>query len=189
MKASSRIGVLAGAFLSTTVLLACSSAATTTGDGGGSNALASVLSGKFRGTTPGNGLLLDISTIGARAGGRFDFFVTASGRYRDSNARRAGLLRLETQGRDVRATYVPKFDTTVTPLSRDATRFTEDELSAACTFDFHPNGDGFAAEVPGSACARAIPGAVGKWTIEVDPAGIRIRNAESGETLRFAKAA
>jgi hypothetical protein len=32
-----------------------------------------------------------------------------------------------------------------------------------------------------------MPGSVGKWTIEVDPAGIRLRNVESGETLRFAR--
>jgi hypothetical protein len=28
-------------------------------------------------------------------------------------------------------------------------------------------------------------GAVGKWTIEVEPGSIRIRNVKSGETLRF----
>jgi hypothetical protein len=34
-----------------------------------------------------------------------------------------------------------------------------------------------------------LPGAVGKWTVEVDPAGIRVRNRRFGETLRFAKTA
>jgi hypothetical protein len=147
-----------------------------------------MLSGHFQGTTPGNELRLDLSTLGARAGTRFDVFATASGRYRDTNVRRAGLLRLETQGQDVHAAYVPHFDATVTSLSREATRFTDEELRSACSLYFHPSGDGYVGETAGTTtCAQALPGAVGKWTVEVDPAGIRLRNVDSGETLRFAK--
>jgi hypothetical protein len=149
-----------------------------------------MLSGHFQGTTPGNGLRVDLSTLGARAGTRFDVFVTTSGRYRETNVRRTGLLRLETQGRDVHAVYVPHFDATVTSLSREATRFTEEELRSACSLYFQPSGDGYVGETRGAAsCAQALPGAVGKWTVEVDPAGIRVRNVDSGETLRFAKTA
>jgi hypothetical protein len=76
----------------------------------------------------------------------------------------------------------------VTPLSREATRFIEDELRAACSFYFHPSGDGYIGETQGSTtCAQAIPGAVGKWTVEVDPVGVRVRNVSTGETLRFTK--
>lgn len=147
-----------------------------------------MLSGRYQGTTPGNELRLDLSTLGARAGTRFDVFVTASGRYRETNVRRVGLLRLETQGQDVHAVYVPHFDPTVTPLSRDATRFTDEELRSACSFYFHPSGDGYIGETQGTTtCAQAFPGAAGKWTAEVDPTGIRIRNVDSGETLRFAR--
>jgi hypothetical protein len=28
-------------------------------------------------------------------------------------------------------------------------------------------------------------GAVGKWSLELEPASVRVRNVDSGETLRF----
>jgi hypothetical protein len=192
MKKTSRIGALCGAAL-LLVVLACSSStsAAPRREGNARSSLtdlASMLSGRFRGTTPGNELRLDLSTVGASAGTRFDLFLTSSGRYRDTNVRRAGILRLETQGRDVHAVYVPHFDSTVTPLSRAATRFTQEELEAACNLYFHPSGDGYVGELAGTTtCARALPGAVGKWTVQVEPGGVRVRNVDSGETLRFAK--
>jgi hypothetical protein len=197
MKNRSRWGTLAGALIGTSVLFACSSSpppdepsdrtAPESSRSSLSN-ISSMLSGNYQGTTPGNGLRLDFSTLGGRGGTRFDVFVTAVGRYRDRNIRRVGLLRLETQGRTVHAVYVPHFDSTVTPLSREAMRFSEDELRSACDLYFAPSGDGYAGETRGaSTCAQAIPGAVGKWTVEVDPGGIRIRNVGSGETLRFAR--
>src|SRR5512132_3341968 len=134
MKARSRLGALGGAVIGVFLGLACSttpgSGPRPTGESARSSLpdLASMLSGRFQGTTPGNELRLDLSTLGARAGTRFDVFVPASGRYRDTNVRRAGLLRLENQGQDVHAVYVPHFDATVTSLSREATRFTDEEL-------------------------------------------------------------
>jgi hypothetical protein len=192
MKVFSRIGGLGAAVIGIAALSACASAGSpaATGEAARSSLtdLVSMLSGRFQGTTPGNALNLDLGTVGALTGTRFDLFLTTSGRYRDTNVRRAGLLRLETQGRDVHAAYVPHFDPTVTSLSLSATRFTEEELRSACSFYFQPSGDGYVGETRGStSCAQAIPGAVGKWTIEVDLAGIRIRNVDSGETLRFAR--
>ena len=194
MKTSSRFGPFGGALLAAAILSACSSSSAPGTRPAGESArsalsdLVSMLSGHYRGTTPGNDLRLDFSTLGARGGTRFDVFVTAAGRYRDTNVRRAGLLRLETQGQSVHAAYVPHFDATVTSLSREATRFTEEELRSACDLYFAPSGDGFVGETRGStSCAQAIPGARGKWTVEVDPAGIRLRNVDTGETLRFAR--
>jgi hypothetical protein len=195
MKARSRILPVA-TVLAVSLALACSSTTPSTMESQRAPEstraslpdLASMLSGRFQGTTPGNGLQLDLSTVGARAGTSFDLFLTASGRYRDTNVRRAGLLRLQTQGRDVHAAYVPHFDSTVTSMSQNAARFTQEELNAACSLYFAPGGDGFVGETRGGVtCAQAFPGAAGKWTVEVDPAGIRVRNVESGETLRFAK--
>jgi hypothetical protein len=42
-------------------------------------------------------------------------------------------------------------------------------------------------ETPGSTCALAMRGAIGKWTIEIEPGSIRIREVKSGETLRFTR--
>lgn len=199
MKARLRILPVAST-LTVFLALACSSPTSSTSSPGGEPRrapesgrvslpdLVSMLSGHFGGTTPGNELRLDLSTVGARAGTSFDLFLTASGRYNTRNVRRAGLLRLQTQGRDVFAAYVPHFDSTVTSMSQNAARFTEEELRASCSLYFAPSGDGFIGETRGStSCAQALPGAVGKWTVEVDPAGIRVRNVESSETLRFAR--
>lgn len=197
MKAFVRLGVLAAGLAAAAAILACTSGTTSsTGAPAPAEAratsslsdLVSMLSGRFRGSSPGNELFLDLGTVRARTGTQFDLFLTASGRYRDTNVRRVGLLRLTTQGRDVQATYIPHFDPSVTSLSQAASRFTQEELDAACTLYFSPSGDGYYGETRGSTtCASAMHGAVGKWTIEVDPTAIRVRNAESGETMRFVK--
>ena len=70
-------------------------------------------------------------------------------------------------------------------LSQKATRFTESEANAACGLILNPRGDGFAGETPGAACAMAMRGVLGKWTIEIEPGSIRVREVKSGETLRF----
>jgi hypothetical protein len=73
----------------------------------------------------------------------------------------------------------------VTALSDQATRFTESEANAACGISMNARGDGFAGETPASGCAVALRGVLGKWTIELEPGTIRVRDVKSGETLRF----
>lgn len=152
--------------------------------------LSTMLSGVFRGSTPGNELTLDIKNAGlVGSTDAFNLFVTASGRYQGTNVRDAGVLRVENQGQNVGITYIPHFDATVGGLSREALRFTEEELQSACNFVLAPRGDGYAGETLGAtSCTRAIHGATGKWTIEVEQGAIRLRNAVSGETLRFQRA-
>ena len=104
-----------------------------------------------------------------------------------SGARRR-LIRLEQQGDGVYFGYIPHFDATVSSMSPDAARFTDEEASAACGSVLKAKGDGFAGETAGSSCMRAIRGALGKWTVEIEPGTIRIRNVKSGETLRFKRA-
>ena len=151
----------------------------------------SMVSGTFQGSTPGNELTLDVRNAGFVATtDAFNLFVTASGRYQGTNVRDTGLLHVENQGRHVGVTYVPHFDPTVSGMSPEATRFTPEELRSACNFVLDPAGDGYAGETMGStSCAFAIHGATGKWTIEVEPGSIRLRNVASGETLRFQRSA
>ncbi len=151
---------------------------------------ASMLSGTFHGSTPGNDLNLDIQSTAVLASTQvFNLFVTTSGRYQGTNVRDEGVLRIENQGRNVSATYIPHFDSTVGSIGRQATRFTGSELESACNFVLSPRGDGYAGETTGTiSCARAIPGAIGKWSVEVEPGSIRLRNVQSGETLRFQRA-
>jgi hypothetical protein len=70
-------------------------------------------------------------------------------------------------------------------MSADATKFTPSETTAACGFHLKPLGDGFTGETAGSSCAVALRGVTGKWTIELEPGGLRLRSNETGETLRF----
>ena len=150
--------------------------------------VASILSGTFKGSTPGNDLRLDLRSVTTDPEHPYDLFFECTGKYQGQNVRRQGLVRLESQGRDVYFGYIPHFDATVTSLSSQATRFTESEANAACGFTLSPRGDGFAGETPGSACALALRGALGKWTIEIEPGSIRVREVKSGETLRFKRA-
>jgi hypothetical protein len=147
--------------------------------------LAQILSGTFQGTTPGNELRLDLRPVTTDSEHPYDLFLEVVGKYQGQNIRRQGVVRMETAGKDVYFGYIPHFDATVTAMSTDATRFTPSETNAACGFHLKPVGDGFTGETSGSSCAVALRGVVGKWTVELEPAGIRLRSAESGETLRF----
>jgi hypothetical protein len=147
--------------------------------------LSTILSSSWEGSTPGNSLKLEIRSVPTDPSHQFDLFLQVTGAYQGTNVRQQGLVRLESQGRGVYLGYVPHFDPAVTALSPDAARFNEREADAACGFNLKTKGDGFVGETVGSTCVRAMRGAMGKWTIEVEPGSMRIRNVESGETLRF----
>ena len=149
---------------------------------------ASILSGTFKGTTPGNDLRLDLRPVTTDPQHPYDMFLECTGRYQGENVRRQGLLRLESQGSSVYLGYIPHFDATVTALSPEATRFTESEANAACGLVLNRRGDGFGGETPGTSCAIALRGAFGKWTVEIEPGSIRLREVKTGETLRFQRA-
>jgi len=147
--------------------------------------LASILSGTFEGSTPGNNLRLDIRSVTTDPSHPYDLFLSVSGKYRDTSVRQQGLIRLEPQGKDVYFGFIPHFDPTVTALSPDVARFTENEANAACGFHMKPRGDGFYAETTGSSCALAMRGAVSKWSVEVEPGSIRLQDVKTQETMRF----
>lgn len=147
--------------------------------------LSTMLSGTFQGSTPGNDIRLTIRSATTDPSHLYDLYVQAAGKYQGRNIRQQGLIRLESQGKGVYFGYIPHFDPGVSSLSSDVARFTESEANAACGLVMEPRGDGFAGETVGSTCIRAIRGATGKWTIEVEPGSIRIRSVKSGETLRF----
>jgi hypothetical protein len=149
--------------------------------------VASILSGTFKGTTPGNELRLDLRSVTTDSDHPYDMFLECTGKYQGTNVRRQGLIRLEPQGGKVYLGYIPHFDSTVSALSPEATRFSESEGNAACGLTMVPRGDGFVGETPGSTCAAALRGALGKWTIEIEPGSIRLREVKSGETLRFSR--
>ena len=93
--------------------------------------IASMLSGTFEGSTPGNHLRLNISNLAIDPQHPFDLFLAVSGQFEKDNVRQQGVIRLERQGTDVYFTYIPHFDPAITALSQDAGRFTERELTSA----------------------------------------------------------
>jgi hypothetical protein len=146
-----------------------------------------MLTGTFQGTTPGNNLTaVIIGNSSPNVGSIYNLSMRVTGSYRDGGVREQGVIRLENQGRTVSLQYIPHFDPAAGTLTTDALRFTPRELESACNFDVKARGDGYFGETVGTTtCARAIHGAIGKWSFEVEPGSIRIRNSESGETLRF----
>ena len=149
--------------------------------------LASMLSGTFEGITPGNELHATVMAAGVQPTAlAYNLAVTITGKYQQTNIRNQGVLHLESQGRGVSVAYVPHFDPATGNIGLQALRFSREELDAACSFSVKPRGDGYYGETVGSTtCARALRGAVGKWSLEVEPGSVRIRNAQTGETLRF----
>lgn len=146
---------------------------------------AKILSGTFRGSTPGNELRLDLRPILTDASHPSDLFLEVTGKYQGETVRRQGVLRFETQGKSVYVGYVPHFDPTVTASSADVARFTDSEANAACGFTLARRGDGYAGETSGASCAFALRSNIGKWSVEIEPASIRLRDVRTGETLRF----
>ena len=145
---------------------------------------AKILSGTFRGSTPGNDMRLDFRPVATDPQHPADLFMEVTGKYLGDDVRRQGVLRFETQGRSVYIGYVPHFDPLVTAMSSDATRFTSDEAAAACGFTLERRGDGYAGETSGT-CAFALRSNIGKWSVELEPGSLRLRDVKTGETLRF----
>jgi hypothetical protein len=200
--------IAAGAFLVLTLAAGCSSSAGTapsTSSTGASSQSAStppenrerpvnavvdigpMLTGTFQGSTPGNNLTaITTGTLSPTNGSIFNLTMRVTGTYMDSGVREQGVIHLENQGRTVSLQYIPHFDPAVGMITSDALQFTPRELESACNFDVKPRGDGYVGETVGTTtCARAIRGAVGKWSFEVEPGSIRIRSSDTGETLRF----
>jgi hypothetical protein len=153
--------------------------------------LGPMLTGTFEGTTPGNNMKAVLTVTGAVSpSDNYSLALRVTGKYSDAGVREQGLLNLQNAGRSIVLQYTPHFDPGVGMLSQDFLQFTPEEERSTCSFDVKPRGDGYVGETIGSStCARAIRGAVGKWSFEVEPGTVRIRNNESGETLRFKRTA
>ena len=97
------------------------------------------------------------------------FSVTVQGKYNGDNIRFEGFLSLQPQGDGVRLLWVTR-------------------RSADCQADIHPAGDGFEGVTAAGACQTAFQNPTpGKWEFQTEPGSFRLRNVETGETLRFRK--
>lgn len=99
----------------------------------------------------------------------YQFTVTIQGRYNRSNVQLTGALGIQPQGESARLLWI-------TPRQND------------CQVDIHPAGDGFEGTTVGGACQLAFQNPTpGRWEFQTEPGSLRVRNVESGETLRFRK--
>lgn len=147
---------------------------------------ASMMVGRWEGVTPGNRLTAVVDSAGFHSLRHpYDLFIEVTGQFDDDNVRQQGFVHVENQGRGVYMGYIPHFDPTVSALSPRATRFSSSEANAACSLYLTPEGDGFFGETQGGTCAFAIRGAVGAWTLRVEPGSLVVQSKTSGETLRF----
>jgi hypothetical protein len=94
--------------------------------------------------------------------------VTVLGKYNGDNVHFDGLLALQPQGQSVRLIWAGR--------------------RSDCQVDIHPAGDGFEGVTMPGACQTAFQSPTpGKWQFQTEPGSFRIRNVETGETLRFRK--
>lgn len=150
--------------------------------------LSRYFAGMYRGVTPGNNLTLQITPVTISLSNPYDYFVTVSGQFEKTNIREQALLRIDTQGDSIHIGYIPHFNPGVTAISPSAGRFSPDELNAACGVYLKIEGDGFGGETRPSDCARAIRGTAARsWRVEIEPNRITLKDAKTGETLRFEK--
>ena len=134
--------------------------------------LARQLQGWYEGVAgPGNQLKILIQPAGAGSDYSYNFDVTIQGRYEKRNISILGALQIEREGKGV--------------------RFRWGSGKGGCDIPLRRAGDGFVGETLPGACMTAFQYPVpGKWKFEIEPGGsIRIRGADTGETLRFRKTA
>jgi hypothetical protein len=150
--------------------------------------LSRYFTGTYRGVTPGNNLTIQITPVTINIENPYDYFVAVSGQFEKTNIREQAVLRIETQGDSIHIGYIPHFDAAVSSISPSVGRFSSGELNAACGLYLKVEGDGFGGETRPSDCARAIRGTAGRsWRVEIEPNRITLKDAKTGETLRFEK--
>jgi hypothetical protein len=155
---------------------------------GSTSELASMLAGRYQ--AEGTGLRLDISSLGTRVGeGGLHLFTTVTGALGGQSVQEAAVLHLENDGGDIRVTIVPELDSTASPLSPGSIQSSQLELNSACVVYLQPVRQGYEGTTEGSGtCIRAIQGATGQWTIQVQDDTIRLTGVKDRQTLVFREA-
>ena len=130
--------------------------------------LARQLAGQYVGVAgPGNNLRIVVQP-GRPVSEEQRLSVTVQGKYNGSNVRFEGRLSLQPQGETVRLIWLTR--------------------RSDCQVDIHPAGDGFEGVTLPGTCQTAFQYPTpGKWEFQTEPGSFRIRNVETGETLRFRK--
>jgi hypothetical protein len=155
---------------------------------GSTSELASMLAGRYQ--AEGTGLHLDITTTGTPLGEGVNLFATLTGEHDGQNVREQALVNLRNDAGDILVTIVPEFDPTASALAPGGIETSQLELNSACTVYLEPVRQGYEGTTSGSgACIRAVQGALGQWTIEVQDDTIRLSSLrDRQQTLVFREA-
>ena len=137
-----------------------------------------MLSGRFVGTGPDNQLTIDLERVRDPKLGRVSLLLTVSGRYRGTDVRSSGLVRLAGPDAAPRLAYYPDFEP---GASTQKVSLRDQPPGRRCGVALIPRGEGFSAE---PSCEDVLPG---QWALEIGADGIRLEDVRSGETLRFTK--
>jgi len=148
--------------------------------------VASMLSGSYRLRDSNSDLRLDIgSTSGI--GSRFDLLATTSGTYNGKDLHQQAVLRLVTEGPDVRMSIIPHFSP-VGELSPDLHRFSRIELQGACSVYLQPDEGRWTGTTAGpGTCVQAVTRAAGQWQVEILPGALRFVDVGTKQALAFEK--
>jgi hypothetical protein len=130
---------------------------------------ADLMRGAWEGSSPGNGLLLNIRPARPEPQeAAYNLDVTILGKSGKANVNIQGALRFQREGASVRIWWVGE--------------------RGGCDIPLQPFGDGFQGEAMEGVCATAFQKpVVGKWRLEFDGVNMRIFRPDTGETLRFRK--
>lgn len=157
---------------------------------GSTTELASMFTGRYEAV--GSGLRLDVASTGAATGlgEGTNLFATIAGTLDGQNVREQAVLNLVNDAGDIRMTIVPEFDPTASPLAPGGIASSQLELNSACVVYMQPVREGYEGSTRGTGtCVRAVQGAVGEWTIQVQADTIRFTNLRNQEqTLVFREA-
>ena len=158
-------------------------------------ALADMLLGTFRGSSPGNDLMIVCTRVPGTPTSQLDRLdVRVTGTYDGDAVVLRGLWRISYQGDQVWLVFIPGVDPTEAARRSSSPAFSPTEMAVGCWTILSPRGDGFEGTVrPFPNCrnavqARAIQSVEKEWNLHFKPDGMRFRNTQTGEVLSFTRA-
>jgi hypothetical protein len=158
-------------------------------------ALSDMLLGTFRGSGPGNELMIVSTRVPGTPTSQLDRLdVRVTGRYQGDAVVLRGLWRISYQGDQVWLVFIPGVDPTEAARRFSSPAFSPTEMAVGCWTILSPVGNGFEGTVrPFPDCrnavqARAIQSVEKEWSLRFGQDGMRFENAQTGEVLAFTRA-
>jgi hypothetical protein len=157
--------------------------------------LTRMLLGTYRGSSPENDLTIVSRRIHTSLTSQLEELdVRVTGTYEKDAVFLRGLWRISPQGDDVSLVFIPGTDPLDSARRFSGPAFSPTELDAGCWTLLASRNGAFEGRIrPFPNCRNAVQAgalqSVGKeWSVQLGADGLRFENAQSGETLSFARA-